>query len=225
MTAIRVLIVDDHVVVREGLRLVLEQQPDLQVVGEAGIPPEAIEQAASLLPDVILMDIGLGAEDGVPAISALRSRVPSARVLVLSMFSDGETVRQALLAGAAGYIVKGAGARELVAAIRAVAGDSAFLHSTIAGVVLDDGLRWLRDGATLTPREREVLSLLADGRSAEIIGRGLGISTHTVRRHLANTAQKLGLHGRPALVHYAEQHGFSRPMTFLSPARGAGDGS
>jgi DNA-binding NarL/FixJ family response regulator len=225
MSAIRVLIVDDHVVVREGLRLLLEQQADLQVVGEAGIPSEAIEQAASLLPQVILMDIGLGAEDGIPVISALRSRVPSARVLVLSMFSDGETVRQALLAGAAGYVVKGAGAGELVAAIRAVAADGAFLHSTIAGVVLDDGLRWLRDGATLTPREREVLSLLAAGRSAEIIGRGLGISTHTVRRHLANTAQKLGLHGSPALVHYAEQHGFARPMSFLSPARGAGDGS
>jgi DNA-binding NarL/FixJ family response regulator len=225
MSAIRLLIVDDHVVVRDGIRLLLEQQPDLEVVGEAGEPSEAIEHAVSLQPDVILMDIGLGAEDGVPLIAALGSRVPSARILVLSMFSDGETVRQALLAGAAGYVVKGAGAGELVAAIRAVAVGSTFLHSSIAGVVLDDGLRWLRDGATLTPREREVLSLLAAGRSAEVIGRGLGISTHTVRRHLANTALKLGLHGSRALVNYAEQHGFSRPMSFLSPARGAGDGS
>ena len=218
------LIVDDHALVREGLRLLLEQHRDLEVVGDAGTASEAVERAATIHPHVILMDVGLGAEDGVPVIGVLRSRVPQSRVLILSMFADAETVRQTLLAGAAGYVVKGAGAEELIAAIRAVAAGGTYLHSSIAGIVLDDGLRWLRDAAPLTPREREVLSLLASGRSAEIIGRALGISTHTVRRHLANTAEKLGLHGRPALVQYAERHGVARPIGRLTPARSTGDG-
>jgi DNA-binding NarL/FixJ family response regulator len=147
----RILLVEDHPVVREGLRLLLEQQADLVVVGEAGRAPEAIALAAELAPDVVVMDIGLGSDDGVPVIESIRSRMPATRVLVLSMFADGETVRQALLAGAAGYVVKGASADELVAAIRAVAANRTFLHSAIASVVLDDGLRWLRAAASRPP--------------------------------------------------------------------------
>ncbi|MEO8510491.1 MAG: response regulator transcription factor [Chloroflexota bacterium] len=220
---IRVLLVEDHPVVREGLRLLLEQQADLEVVGETGRASDAIALAAELAPDVVLMDIGLGSDDGVPVIESIRSRIPATRVLVLSMFVDGETVRQALLAGAAGYVVKGASADELVAAIRAVAAGGTFLHSAIAGVVLDDGLRWLHAGAPLSPREREVLSLLAGGRSASLIARGLGISTNTVRRHLANTAEKLGIHGSRALSQYARQHGLARPMP--EPVRSTSDAS
>ena len=161
---IRILLVEDHPVVREGLRLLLERQSDLAVVGETGRAPEAIALAAELAPDVVLMDIGLGSDDGVPVIESIRSRVATTRILVLSMFVDGETVRQALLAGAGGYVVKGASADEVVAAIRAVAAGRSYLHSSIASVVLDDSLRWLRAGAPLSPlspREREVLSLLA----------------------------------------------------------------
>jgi two-component system NarL family response regulator len=219
----RVLLVDDHAVVREGLALLIGRHADLEVIAETGDAQEAVAIAAAQGPDVVLMDIGLGDEDGVSVIEAIHARSPAARILVLSMFVDAETVRQALLAGAAGYVVKGAGAAELVAAIRAVAAGRTFLHSSIAGIVLDDGLRWLRAGAPLSPREREVLSLLAAGRSARLIGHALGISTNTVRRHLANTADKLGVHGSRALSRYALDHGLARPLP--APARSAGDAS
>lgn len=208
---IRVLLVDDHPVVREGLRLVIQRDPRLSVAGESATREAALEAARSLRPDVIVLDVALGSEDGVPLIEALRACAPDARVLVLSMYDDAETVRQALLAGAAGYLVKGASSDELLAAIGAVAHGGRFLHSSIAGVVIEDGLRWLREGATLTPREREVVSLFADGQTASHIGGALGISVHTVRRHLANSAQKLGVQGRQALVSYAQDHGFARP--------------
>ena len=219
----RVLLVDDHAVVREGLALLIGRHADLEVIAETGNAQEAVAIAAAQRPDVVLMDIGLGDEDGVSVIEAIHARSPAARILVLSMFVDAETVRQALLAGAAGYVVKGAGADELVAAIRAVAAGRTFLHSSIAGIVLDDGLRWLRAGAPLSPREREVLSLLAAGRSARLIGHALGISTNTVRRHLANTADKLGVHGSRALSRYALDHGLARPLP--APVRSAGDAS
>ncbi len=210
--AIRLLLVDDHAIVREGIILVLERQSDLLVVGQAGTASEALELAIDRRPDVIILDVALADEDGVAVIETLRARVPEARVLVLSMFDDAETVRQALLAGAAGYVVKGATSGELGAAIRAVACGGRFLHSSVAGPVIDDGLRWLRSGSPLTPREREVLSLLAGGRTASAIGQALGISAHTVRRHLANTAAKLNLHGGAALVRYAVMHGLTRPV-------------
>jgi two-component system NarL family response regulator len=219
----RVLLVDDHAVVREGLALLIGRHAGLEVIAETGDAQEAVAIAAAQGPDVVLMDIGLGDEDGVSVIEAIHARSPAARILVLSMFVDAETVRQALLAGAAGYVVKGAGADELVAAIRAVAAGRTFLHSSIAGIVLDDGLRWLRAGAPLSPREREVLSLLAAGRSARLIGHALGISTNTVRRHLANTADKLGVHGSRALSRYALDHGLALPLP--APARSAGDAS
>ncbi|PZR64611.1 MAG: DNA-binding response regulator [Chloroflexi bacterium] len=207
---IRVLLVDDHPVVREGLRLVIQRDPRLSVAGESATREAALEAARSLRPDVIVLDVALGSEDGVPLIEALRACAPDARVLVLSMYDDAETVRQSLLAGAAGYLVKGASSEELLTAIGAVAHGGRFLHSSIAGVVIEDGLRWLREGATLTPREREVVSLFADGQTASRIGGALGISVHTVRRHLANSAQKLGVQGRHALVSYAQDHGFAR---------------
>ncbi|MEA2651584.1 MAG: two-component system, NarL family, response regulator NreC [Chloroflexota bacterium] len=218
---IRLLLVDDHAIVREGIILVLNRQPDLLVVGEAGTPHDALELAIDRRPDVIILDIGLGEQDGVPFIETLLARVPEASVLVLSMFDDAETVRQALLAGAAGYVVKGATSDELGAAIRAVAHGDRYVHSSIAGPVVEDGLRWLRSGSSLTRREREVLSLLAGGKTATAIGRVLGISAHTVRRHLANTAAKLNLHGGDALVRYATKHGLARPAPG-SPARVGG---
>jgi DNA-binding NarL/FixJ family response regulator len=215
---IRIVLVDDHGMVREGLRVLLGQQADLEIVGEAGDVPTASDVVAATQPDVVLIDVGLGEADGVPLIGALSDRAPESRVLVLSMFTDGETVRQALLAGAAGYLVKGASVSELVEAIRAVAAGRTYLHSSIAGIVLDDGLRWLRAGVPLSPREREVLSLLAAGRPAERIAGVLGISTNTVRRHLANVTEKLGIHGHQALARYAVDHGYARPR----PAHASG---
>jgi len=218
---IRLLLVDDHAIVREGIILVLNRQPDLLVIGEAGTPHDALELAIESRPDVIILDIGLGEQDGVPLIETLLARVPGARVLVLSMFDDAEMVRQALLAGAAGYVVKGATSDELGAAVRAVAHGDRYVHSSVAAPVIEDGLRWLRSGSSLTRREREVLSLLASGKTATAIGRVLGISAHTVRRHLANTAAKLNLHGGGALVRYATKHGLARPP-LGSPTRDPG---
>ncbi len=220
---IRIVLVDDHPVVRDGLRLLLEQRAGMEVVGEAATRTAAIEVAIGTAPDVVVLDIGLD-DDGVPVIEALRARAPAARILVLSMYADAETVRQALLAGAAGYVVKGASADELIAGIHAVAAGRSFLHSAIADVVLDDGLHWLRAGESpLSPREREVLGLLGGGRTASTIGRALGISTHTVRRHLSNAAGKIGLHGTRALVRYAIEHGIARPASPPHPGHGSED--
>lgn len=207
-----ILLVEDHVLVREGLRMLLEQEPDFAIIGEASTVDQAMDGAVATRPDVILLDIGLEDEDGVPLIRVLHTRLPESRILVLSMFADAETVRQSLLAGAAGYLVKGASVRDLTAAVRAVAAGGTFLHSAIAGVVLDDGLRWLRNGAQLSPREREVVSLLGDGRSPSWIAGALGISLHTVRRHVANAGDKLNVRGTRGLRSYAIGHGFARHM-------------
>jgi DNA-binding NarL/FixJ family response regulator len=207
----RVVVVDDHRLVREGLRLLLQQDGDTEVVGEAARADDAVDLVVAERPDVALVDIGLSDDDGVSLIGLIRSRVPATRVLVLSMFSDGETVRQALLAGASGYLVKGASAQQLLTAIDAVARGERYLHPSVAGVVVDDGLRWLRSAGGLSPREREVMRLLGSGRNAIAIATALGISIHTVRRHLANAAQKLDLHGTQALRAYAVRHGLGAP--------------
>jgi DNA-binding NarL/FixJ family response regulator len=208
----RILLVEDHELVREGLRLLLEQEPDFEIIGEASNVGQATDVALAQTPDVILLDIGLADEDGVPLIRVLAARAPASRILVLSMFADAETVRQALLAGAEGYLVKGASVRELTAAVRAVAAGGTFLHSAIAGVVLDDGLRWLRNGTPLSPREREVVSLLGDDRSPGWIAEALGISVHTVRRHVANAGEKLNVRGTGGLRSYAIGHGVARHL-------------
>jgi DNA-binding NarL/FixJ family response regulator len=210
MTPIRTLLVDDHAVVREGLRLVLGQQPDLVVVGEAAETSEAIEVAERVRPDVIVMDIALGDHDGVSGIEAILARIPGTRVLVLTMFHDAETLRQCLLAGAAGFVVKGANSSDLIEAIRAISRGERYIHSSVVGLVVDDSLRWLRDGSGLSRREREVLSLLGGGRTPARIGEALGISVHTVRRHLTNTAAKVGVRGSQGLAGYAREHGFAR---------------
>jgi DNA-binding NarL/FixJ family response regulator len=212
-----VVLVEDHQLVREGLRLLLEQEPEFEITGEASSPEQALEQALAQHPDIILLDIALADDDAIPLIGLLRARAPSSRILVLSMYADAETVRQALLAGAEGYLVKGASRAELTAAIRAVKRGETFLHSAIAGVVLNDGLRWLRNGARLSPREREVVSLLGDGRTPGRIAETLGISVHTVRRHLANAADKVQVRGIVALRAYAVTHGFVRHLAHPSP--------
>lgn len=210
MTPIRTLLVDDHAVVREGLRLVLGQQADLSVVGEAADPSEAIDLAERLRPDVIVMDIALGQQDGVAGIEAILARVPQTRVLVLTMFHDAETLRQCLLAGAAGFVVKGANSSDLIDAIRAISRGERYIHSSVVELVIEDSLRWLRDGAPLSPREREVVSLLGGGRTPTRIGEVLGISVHTVRRHLTNAGVKIGVRGSPGLARYARERGFAR---------------
>jgi DNA-binding NarL/FixJ family response regulator len=203
---IRIGIVDDHGLVREGLRLILDSQPDVEVVGEAGDATGAFAIAASHRPDIMLVDLTLDGADGVALLRDLRARHPQVRVIVVTMHQHPETVRQAFLAGAAGYIVKGAAAADLLTAVRAVARNQHYVHPVVASVVVVDSLRWLRQSEGLTPREWEVLRLVTSGRTAVETGRALGISAHTVRRHLANMAGKIGVHGRVALTRYAVEH-------------------
>jgi two-component system, NarL family, response regulator NreC len=207
----RVALVDDHHIVRQGLRLLIASEADLEVVGEADGRDEAFELVERERPDVLLLDISLGDQDALPMIAAFHARFPSMRVLVLTMHSDAETVRQSLIAGAAGYVIKGAVASELTQGIRAVARGERYLHSSITAYVVDDSLQWLQSGSGLTTREREILSLFAAGHSPSAIGRSLGISVNTVRRHLANVTTKHGLHGRAALTRYAAERGMIRP--------------
>lgn len=203
---LRVVLVDDHHIVREGVRLLLGSHHDVLVVGEASSTDEALTLIDEASPDLMILDVSLGDEDALPLIRVFHDRRPGIKILILTMHRDPETVRQALANGCAGYLVKGAYSSELLSAIRAVAHGERYLHSSITSVVVDDFLE--RSSATdeMTAREREVLSLIAGGQSVAAVGRVLGISTHTVRRHLANLRSKLGLHGRGALIRYAVVH-------------------
>jgi DNA-binding NarL/FixJ family response regulator len=207
MPAIRVVLVDDHHLVREGLRLVLGVADGVEVVGEAESHRAALEVMDAVPADVMVLDLGLGDTIGFETLRAVRARHPATRILVLTMHRDPETVRQALLAGAAGYVVKGAHARELVDAIRAVVRGERYLHSSVTAAVIDDSLRVYDEGGGLTAREREILRLLAAGMSAPRIGGELGISAHTVHRHVANISAKLGTRGVVPLVRYAIERG------------------
>lgn len=207
---IRVVLVEDHHLVREGLRLVLSVEKDLKVVGEASAPEEAFELLEQFDPDVMLLDLTLGDADAIPLLRSLMARDPDLKVIVVTMHRDAETVRQALLAGASGYIVKGAAARDLIEAIRAVMRGERYLHSSVTALVVADVVRLLQSSDGLTPREREILSLLGAGLSPVEIGRSIGISVHTVRRHIANIGEKLGLRGIQALARYAESHDLVR---------------
>ena len=207
---IKVALVEDHHLVREGLRLVLGAAPGIEVVGEASNGEEAFELLDRVRPDVMTVDLSLGDTDGIPVMRALAARRPGLRLVVLSMHRDAETVRQALLAGATAYVAKGAHSVELIDAIRAVMRGERYLHSSVTAAIVDDSLRWLRTGSPLSAREREILGLIAAGHSAVATGRILGISPHTVRRHVANLSAKLHVRGISALIRYAAQHGLIR---------------
>lgn len=206
---IRIALVEDHHLVRDGLRLVLGAQRDIIVVGEAADREEALDGLPTLHPHIILLDITLGDDDGVVLLRDLRARIPGVRIVVLTMHRDPETVRQALQAGAAGYVAKGARSDELMAAIWAAADGERYIHQSVAEII-DDPARSAGQTGQLTDREREVLARLAAGATAAEIGRALGISRFTVRRHVANLSQKLGVHGPQALTRYALRHGIIR---------------
>jgi DNA-binding NarL/FixJ family response regulator len=207
---IRVALLDDHHLVREGLRALLEKHDGLLVVGEAADHREAFDLVALARPDVLLLDVTFPDGDGIAILRGLHARHPDLRVVVLTMDRGPETVRQAMLAGASGYVVKGARSRDLIEAIRAVSRGERYLHSSVTAAIVDDSIRSIRSGSQLSAREREILGLLAAGHRAVEISGMLGISVHTVRRHTANASEKLGIHGGPALVRYAIAHGLSR---------------
>jgi DNA-binding NarL/FixJ family response regulator len=205
-SAIRVALVEDHHLVREGLRLAIAGADGFEIVGEADSRTAAMELVAATQPDVLLLDLTLPEGDALPLLESLPAIRPGLRVIILTMHSDPETVRQALAAGASGYLVKGAHLEELFAAIRAVARGQRYLHSSVTETVVEDSIRWFRSGP-LSAREREILRLVASGHPPTDIGRQLGISVHTVRRHIANISEKLGLRGNNALTRYAIRSG------------------
>jgi DNA-binding NarL/FixJ family response regulator len=206
MNPIRVALVEDHHLVREGLRLALAGAEGFEIVGEAASRAGAIDLVAATHPDVLLLDLTLPEGDALPLLESLPAIQPGLRIIILTMHSDPETVRQALAAGASGYLVKGAHLEELFAAIRAVARGQRYLHSSVTDTVVEDSIRWFRSGP-LSTREREILRLLASGHPPTEIGQMLGISVHTVRRHVANISEKLGIRGNNALTRYAIRSG------------------
>jgi DNA-binding NarL/FixJ family response regulator len=208
---IRIGLVEDHHLVREGLRLVLSNA-GLDVVGDSASVAGAFDLVQQQCPDVILLDLSLVDGDGVSLLRELRARSPQTRVVVVTMHRDAETVRQALHAGADGYVVKGAHTAELLEAIHAVMRGERYLHSSVTAVVVSDSIRWMQSGGVLTAREREILGLLASALNLAEIGRRLGISPHTVRRHVANLSDKVGARGTAALIQYAVREGLVREI-------------
>jgi DNA-binding NarL/FixJ family response regulator len=208
---IRVLIADDHAVVRQGLRTFLELQDEIEVVGEAADGIEAIELVTSTAPDVALLDLVMPRLGGLEAIRRIREAAPATRVLVLTSFADDDTVLPAVRAGAAGYLLKDVQPPELVSAIRTVHAGEALLAPAVATMLVEqlaaeDGHGEPR-GEHLTPREREVLALVARGRANKLIARDLGVSERTVKTHVSNILGKLNLTDRTQAAVYAVRHG------------------
>jgi NarL family two-component system response regulator LiaR len=210
--AIRVLVVDDHAVVREGLRTFLELQDGIVVVGEAGDGEAGVSAAERLRPDVVLMDLVMPRLDGVGAMRRLRRRLPATRVIVLTSFADDERLLPAIRAGAAGYLLKDAEPRELARAVRAAHAGEALLDPAVAARVVQE-LAAPTDGDVakrLTRREREVLELLARGLSNKRIARELGIAEKTVKTHVGHLLAKLGVTDRTQAAVQAVRAGLVR---------------
>jgi DNA-binding NarL/FixJ family response regulator len=199
---IRVLIADDHAVVRQGLRTFLDLQEDIEVVGEAADGAEAVALAERLAPDVVLMDLVMPGVDGVEAIRRLRERAPATRAVVLSSFIDDDRLFPVVRAGAAGYLLKDVQPAELVDAIRTVHGGGALLHPQVAARLLAEVA-----GDPLTPREREVLSLVGRGMANKVIARELGLAEKTVKAHVSSILAKLGVADRTQAALYAVREG------------------
>lgn len=211
--AIRVLLVDDHTILREGVRALFAGEPDIVVVGEAADGQEAVEKVETLLPDIVLMDMVMPRMNGLEATSHIKQRHPDVKVLILSMYDDDEYVQQVIQAGASGYVLKGMAADDLVLAIREVQAGSSFLNPAIAAKLIQDYVRRVRGdhGAAeeqpLTTREREVLKLIAEGNTNQEIADVLCLSRKTVESHRANIMRKLDLHDVTELVKYALRTG------------------
>ena len=213
MTTIRVLLADDHTLIRAGLRMVVEAQPDLTVVGEADNGREAVALAEKLKPDVVVMDIGMPSLNGIEASRQICGALPDTRIVMLSMHSDEGYVLRALKAGAKAYLLKDSAEADLARAIRAAAAGKSFFSPAVGQVLLEDYMRKLqRTGAEdsyelLSPREREILQLVAEGNSSKEIANLLDLSVYTVETHRARLMQKLNLRGIPELILYAVRKG------------------
>lgn len=213
MTPIRVLLADDHTLIRAGLRMVVVSQPDFTVVGEASDGREAVALAEQLKPNVVVMDVGMPSLNGIEACRQIHDSQLGTQVIMLSMHSDEGYVLRALKAGAKGYMLKDSAEADLASAIRAVTAGKSFFSPAVSKILLEDYMRKLkRTGAEdsfdlLSPREREVLQLVAEGKSSKEVANLLSLSVYTVETHRAKVMQKLNLHNIPELILYAVRKG------------------
>ena len=210
---IRIVLADDHTIMRAGLRLLLEQQPDFKVVAEAGDGREALERIAQYHPDLAILDIGMPQLNGIEATRQIALLDPHPNVVILSMHSDEGYVLRALKAGARAYILKSAAEAVLIRAVRAVSEGKSFFSPVISKMLLEDYVRQIREKEVedsydlLTPREREILQLLAEGKTNKEVASILKLSPYTVETHRGNLLQKLNLHSVPELILYAVRKG------------------
>jgi two-component system response regulator NreC len=208
---IRILIADDHGVIRAGLRALLEDDPDITVVGEASDGGEALAKAVELKPDILLMDLSMPNMGGIEATLQLSQREPKVRVLILTVHEEESLLKEVIRMGASGYIVKRAAQEDLLHAIRVVARGDLYVHPTMTRALFNEPPAYvplqMPESETLTLREIEVLQLLAKGYTNRQIAEQLSLSPRTVEGHRANLSGKLGLHSRVELVEYAEKHG------------------
>jgi len=208
MKRIRILLADDHAVVRRGFQMILAEQPDMEIAGEAGNGREAVELAAKLKPDVVVMDVAMPELNGIEATRRMAESAPHARVLALSMHKDSVYVREILRAGARGYLLKDSVAADLVSAVRAVASGEGYLSPAVSDAVLDDYRRHVTNPIDLlTSREREVLQMLAEGKTNKEIAGILNLSVYTVDAHRGRIMEKLNLHSINELVRFAVRNG------------------
>lgn len=208
---IRVLIVDDHTIVRTGLRLLLEAETGIEVVGEALEGADGLKLVEKYLPDVVLMDIAMPGMDGMEATRQIKTRWPQIKVLVLTMHRSDEYFFEMLKVGASGYILKGAETSDLIRAVRVVGRGEVFLYPTMAQKLVKDYLNFTQWGdglgSSLSPREKEILRLMSEGYSTKEIAEKLVISPSTIHSHRSNLMTKLGLNSRHELIQYARQRG------------------
>jgi RNA polymerase sigma factor (sigma-70 family) len=213
MSALRLLLADDHTIVRHGLRKILEESREWRVVAEAGDGREAVRLAGELQPDVAILDIGMPMLNGIEATRQIARRAPDVRVLILSMHSDEAYIIQALQAGARGYLLKDTADAELIDAVMAVTRGKSFFSPAVAKVMLDDYVRRLQERGisdrydTLSEREREIFQLIVEGRTNKEIAELLGVSPSTIETHRAHIMEKLDVHSAVEMVLYAVRKG------------------
>ena len=213
MKKLRILLADDHLVMRTGLRALLERQPNLEVVGESENGRETAELATSLRPDVVVMDVGMPVLNGIEATKVIVGQHPTTAVVILSMHADESYVMRALKAGARGYLLKDSAAADLISAIQAVSQNKSFFSPKVSRILAEDYVRVLKQkGAVdsydlLTSREREILQLLAEGKANKEVATALNISPYTVETHRSHILQKLNLHNPAELILYAVRKG------------------
>lgn len=204
----RILLADDHSIVRQGFRMILSAQPDMEVIGEASNGREAVEQSAALQPDVIVMDVSMPELNGIEATRRIAETTPRARVLALSMHRDSVYVREILRAGARGYLLKDAQESDFLAAVRAIAKGDGYLSPAVSDAVLSDYRKHVTDPIDLlTSREREVLQMIAEGKTNKEIASILNLSVYTVEAHRGRIMEKLNLHSTGELVRFAIRNG------------------